>query len=61
MLRFSEKRQLENEIASTIEAVALAMLLDTGSESEVVKEDYGDLRSTLALAYHAISDSRYLN
>ena len=61
MPRISEKRQLENEIASTIEVVALAMLLDSDSESEEVEEDYDDLISTLALAYHAISDSRYLH
>ena len=38
-------------------------IINTGShsESEEVKEDYDDLLSTLALAYHAISDSRYLN
>ena len=52
MPRISEKRQLENEIASTIEVVALAMLLDSDSESEEVEEDYDDLISTLALAYH---------
>ena len=61
MPRISEKRQLENEIASTIEVVTLAMLLDSDSESEEVEEDYDDLLSTLGLAYHAISDSRYLN
>ena len=37
------------------------MLLDSDSESEEVEEDYDDLLSTLALAYHAISDPRYLN
>ena len=37
------------------------MLLDSDSEAEEVEEDYDDLLSTLALAYHAISDSRYLN
>ena len=58
MPRISEKRQLENEIASTIEAVTLAMLLELDSESEEVEEDYDDLLSTLALTYHAISDSR---
>ena len=61
MPRTSEKRQLENEIASTIEVVTLAMLLESDSESEEVEEDYDDLLSTLALAYHEISDSRYLN
>ena len=49
MPRISEKRQLENEIASTIEVVALAMLLDSDSESEEVEEDYDDLSSTLAI------------
>ena len=61
MPRISEKHQLENEIASTIEVVTLAMLLDSDSESEEVEEDYADLLITLGLAYHAISDSRYLN
>ena len=51
MPRISEKRQLENEIASTIEAVTLAMLLDSDSVSEEVEEDYEDLLGTLALAY----------
>ena len=37
------------------------MLLDSDSEPEEVEEDYDDLLSTLGLAYHAISDSRYLN
>ena len=37
------------------------MLLDSDSESEEVEEDYDGLLSTLALAYLAISDSRYLN
>ena len=61
MPRISEKRQLKDEIASTIEVVTLAMLLDSDSESEEVEEDYDDLLGTLAFAYHAISDSRYLN
>ena len=61
MPRISEKRQLENKITSKIDAVTLAMLLDSDSESEEVKEDYEDLLGTLALAYHAVSDSRYLN
>ena len=56
----SEKRQLENETASAMEAVALAMLLESNSESEEVEEDYDDLLSTWALAYHAISNSRCL-
>ena len=37
------------------------MLLDSDSESEEVEEDHDHLLSILALAYHAISDSRYLN
>ena len=36
------------------------MLLDSDSESEEV-EDNDDLLTTLALAYHTISDPRYLN
>ena len=36
------------------------MLLDSDSEAEEV-EDYDYLLSTLALEYHVISDSRYLN
>ena len=51
MPRISEKRQLENEIASTIEAVTLAMLLESDSESEEVEGGYEDLLGTLALAY----------
>ena len=43
MPRISEKRLLENEIASTIEVVALAMLLESDSESEEVEEDYDGL------------------
>ena len=42
MPRIAEKRQFENEIASTMEAVALAMLLDLDSGSEEVGEDYVD-------------------
>ena len=53
MLRIFEKRQLENELASTAEEATL------DSESEKVK-NY-DLISTLALAHDAISDLRYLN
>ena len=37
------------------------MLLESDSGSGEVGGDYGDLLSTLALAYRAISDSRYLN
>ena len=37
------------------------MLLVSDSESEEVEEDYDDLLSTLALTYHSISNSRYLN
>ena len=37
------------------------MLLDSDSEADEVEEDYDDLLSTLALAYHAISDSRCIN
>ena len=44
-----------------MEVVTLAMLLESGSESEEVEEDYDDLLSTLALAYHAILNSRYLS
>ena len=61
MPRISEKRRLENELASTMEGATLAMLLDSDSESEEVEEDYHDLLSTLALAHDAISDLRYLN
>ena len=59
--RICKKRQLENEIVSTMEPVTLAMLLESDSESGEVGNDYDDLLSTLALAYHAISNSRYLN
>ena len=55
------KYRPENEIASTMVAVALAMQLGSDSESEEMEEDYDDLLSTLALAFHTISDSRYLN
>ena len=34
MPRISEKRRIENQLASTMEAVTLAMLLDSDSESE---------------------------
>ena len=61
MPRTSEKRRLENELASTMEGATLAVLLDSDSESEEVEEDYYDLFSTLALAHGAISDLRYLN
>ena len=60
MPRISDKRRLENELASTMEVVALAMLLDSDSDSET-EEDYYDLLDTLATAHDAISDSRYLN
>src|SRR5438045_7432362 len=39
MPRISEKRRIENQLASTIEAVALVMLLDSDSESEEAEED----------------------
>ena len=63
MPRISEKRQLGNELVYTVEAAALAMILDSDSEfdSEGVENDYYDLVDTLALVCHAISDSRYLN
>ena len=46
MPRISEKRRLENEIASTMEANTLAMLLESDSESEEVEEDYDNWLST---------------
>ena len=58
MPRISDKRRLENELASTIEEVALVMLLDSDSEPEE-DSDYNDLLSTLA-PHDTISDSRYL-
>ena len=36
MLRISDERRLENELASTMQEVALAMLLDSDSEPEEV-------------------------
>ena len=55
----------ETEYRLTIAAMALRAtcsgIINTRShsESKEVKEDYDDLLSTLALAYHAISNSQY--
>lgn len=54
MPRISVKHRFQNEITSTMEAVAWFMLLD--SESEEDEEDYYDLLRTLAFAHDAISD-----
>ena len=55
--RISKKGQLENEIASTMESMTLSMLIESGSESEEVEEDYDDLLSMLVLACHTVSNS----
>ena len=71
MLRVSDKRRLENELASTMQEVALAMLLDSDSEPEEDLDseskceedsdsDY-DLLGTLVPAHDAIYSSRYLD
>ena len=63
MPRVFEKRQLEDELVSTMEAATLVMRLDSDSESgsgEVENDCYG-LLDRLALVYRAISDPRYLN
>ena len=58
----TKKRRIENELASTMEAVALAMLLDSDTEfEEETEEDYYDLLSTLALAHDAVAGPRYLS
>ena len=61
MLCISDKRRLENELASTMQEAAFAMLLDLDSEPEEVLDSDYDLLGTLALAHDAISSSQYLN
>ena len=70
MPRISDKRRLENEPASRMQEVALAMPLDSdsGPEEDLDSEpegysdsDYYGLLGALALAHGAISDSRYLD
>ena len=59
MLRISDKRRIENELASAIGEEVLAMLLDTDSASE---ECYNILCTlAMALVHDVISDSRYLD
>ena len=60
MPRVSEERQLEYEIASTMEAATLTMLFESDSEHGKAENDHYGLLSALALVQHAISDSRYL-
>ena len=61
MPRISEKYRIENELASTMEAVTVTMLLDSDIEFEEAEEDCYDLLSTLARTHDAISCLRYLN